>query len=403
MMTSSLPPNWSVTPLGEHVRITSGESPSLFEFVSDGTPYFKVEQLGSSNKYLGHESTPYQIRTAKTVPPHSVVFAKRGAAISLNRIRVLRQDSYMDTNLMALTPSDDLSVEYLYYGLGHIGLWQLADTTSVPQINNKHIQPLPFPLPPIKEQRAIAEALSDVDALLAGLDRLIAKKRDLKQAAMQQFLTGKVRLPGFRTQWAKRSLGELGRCLRGVAYRADIDLFPHDLPNTKRLLRSNNIQESIVRTTDVQFVSSERVTPDQVLQRSDILICMANGSRALVGKAGLFQVSDGYDYTFGAFMGCFRTHSSEAKPEYLFYLFQTERYRDYINNLLAGSAINNLSPSSIESLEFLMPSIDEQAAVAFVLSDMDGELAALEARRSKTQALKQAMMQELLTGRIRLI
>jgi type I restriction enzyme S subunit len=140
-----------------------------------------------------------------------------------------------------------------------------------------------------------------------------------------------------------------------------------------------------------------------LLRKHDILICMANGSKTLVGKAGLFAVSDGHEYTFGAFMGCFRTSDSDASAKFVFYLFQTERYRNYVNNLLAGSSINNLTPSSIESLAFQVPTLPEQTAIAAVLSDMDAELAALEARRDKTRALKQGMMQELLTGRIRLI
>jgi type I restriction enzyme S subunit len=130
---------------------------------------------------------------------------------------------------------------------------------------------------------------------------------------------------------------------------------------------------------------------------------MANGSKALVGKAGLFSVNDGFAYTFGAFMGCFRTDSTASNPSFVFYLFQTGRYRNYINNLLAGSSINNLRPSSIESLEFSIPPLPEQTAIAEVLTDLDAELAALEQRRAKTRALKQGMMQELLTGRTRLV
>jgi type I restriction enzyme S subunit len=172
---------------------------------------------------------------------------------------------------------------------------------------------------------------------------------------------------------------------------------------TKRLLRSNNVQLAAVVTGEVQYVNAARVSQQQILTRDDILVCMANGSKALVGKAGRFQVGDGNEYTFGAFMGCFRTETDEANAGFVFYLFQTGRYRDYINNLLAGSSINNLNPGTIESLEFAMPPLPEQAAIATILSDMDAELTALEARRDKTRALKQGMMQELLTGRTRLV
>ncbi|MFY0535944.1 restriction endonuclease subunit S [Nannocystis pusilla] len=99
----------------------------------------------------------------------------------------------------------------------------------------------------------------------------------------------------------------------------------------------------------------------------------------------------------------FRTKSEDANRAFIFYLFQTQRYRNYINVLLAGSSINNLRPASIESLEFSVPDIAEQAAIAAVLSDMDAEISALEQRRDKTRLLKQGMMQELLTGRTRLV
>jgi type I restriction enzyme, S subunit len=277
------------------------------------------------------------------------------------------------------------------------------ENTGVAQLTAPQVVGYEVEVPPIEEQRAIATALSDVDDLLAKIDQLIAKKRDLKQAAMQQLLTGQTRLPGFSGEWEVKRLGDVGDCLRGVTYKGDSDLWPHDTTQTKRLLRSNNVQNANVVIENIQFVNTDRVSEHQLLKANDILICMANGSKALVGKAGLFNVSDGYIYTFGAFMGCFRSNTVASSSSFVFYLFQTGRYRNYINNLLAGSSINNLSPGSIESLEFQIPPMPEQSAIATVLSDMDVELAALEVRRDKTRALKQGMMQALLTGRIRLV
>ncbi|MEI8139184.1 MAG: restriction endonuclease subunit S [bacterium] len=316
---------------------------------------------------------------------------------AIHRLRALRGfDSRLMAALLRLWSERGLLANYV-------------TQTSIAHLPREKFMEIPIPVPPLPEQRAIAEALSDVDALLCGLDRLIAKKRDLKQATMQQLLTppragqaGQTRLPGFKGEWEVKRLGEVGKCLRGVSYQGDSDLSNRDTTRTKRLLRSNNVQDAVVVTEDVQFVNAARVTLLQVLKKDDILICMANGSKALVGKSGLFRVIDGYEYTFGAFMGCFRTNPNETNPSFVFYLFQTGRYRDYINNLLAGSSINNLRPSSIESLEFPIPPLPEQTAIAGVLSDMDTELAALEQRREKTRALKQGMMQELLTGRIRL-
>ena len=206
-------------------------------------------------------------------------------------------------------------------------------------------------------------------------------------------------IPG---EWEVKRLGGVGKCLRGVSYKGDSDLSTRDTPHTKRLLRSNNVQNAIVVTDEVQFVNVARVSSHQILQHDDILVCMANGSKALVGKAGIFTLSDGHEYTFGAFMGCFRTNSAEANPAYVFYLFLTARYRDYINNLLAGSSINNLRPSSIESLEFSTPPLPEQRAIATALSDVDGLLGGLDRLIAKKRDLKQAAMQQLLTGQTRL-
>lgn len=275
--------------------------------------------------------------------------------------------------------------------------------TSIAHLPRDKFIHVPIPRPPEAEQRSIAQVLSDVDALLDGMNRLIAKKRDLKQAAMQQLLTGRTRLPGFAAPWQPQALSHAGKCLRGVTYDSATDLVVHDTEITHRLLRANNVQGSTVNIDDVQYVRSQRVKPEQVLRQLDVLICMANGSKALVGKAGLFQIADGFRYTFGAFMGCFRVDASVADPRFIFYLFQTDQYRNYINLLLAGSSINNLRPSSIESLEFQIPKPTEQTAIADVISDMDAEITALEARRDKARLIKQGMMQELLTGRTRLI
>ncbi len=304
--------------------------------------------------------------------------------------------------LLVLEPNGDLDSQFTTLAVNERVKFAF-ESTGVPQLTAPQVRKYCVAAPPLPEQRAIAEALSDVDVLLGALDRLIAKKRDIKQAAMQQLLTGQTRLPGFSGEWEVKRLGDFGKCLRGVSYKGDRDLSTHDTPLTKRLLRSNNVRNAFVFTDEVHFVNAARVSSHQILQPSDILICMANGSKALVGKAGIFLLSDGYEYTFGAFMGCFRTCANVANPAYVFYLFLTARYRDYINNLLAGSSINNLRPRSIESLEFPIPPLLEQTAIAEVLTAMDAELMGLEQRRDKTRALKQAMMQELLTGRTRLI
>ncbi len=410
-----IPGDWEVKTFAELFSFRNGVNADKACY-GQGTPFINVLEPITYSHLYGHEITG-QV----TLPePVTASYAVRHGDVLFNRTSETQEEiglaaTYLGVDrvvfggfvirgrpnspcLYPIYSGYSLRAPYIRSQL--IPMGQGAIRANIGQQNLGRVVAM---VPPLPEQRAIAAALSDVDALLAKLDALVAKKRDLKQAAMQQLLTGQTRLPGFRGEWEVKRLGDVGECLRGVTYKGDSDLWPHDTARTKRLLRSNNVQNATVVFEDIQFVNCDRVSAHQLLRANDILICMANGSKALVGKAGLFSVSDGYDYTFGAFMGCFRSNTAASSSPFVFYLFQTGRYRNYINNLLAGSSINNLSPGSIESLEFQIPPLPEQTAIATVLSDMDAELTALAARRDKTRALKQGMMQELLTGRIRLV
>ncbi len=409
-----IPEDWASTRLGECARFRTGPFGTALhksDYTNDGIPVVNPMHIVDG----GIEPTRTMTITEEAannladfrLKSGEIVMGRRGDMGRCAVVQPLQAGWLCGTGSMIIRCESVADAEFLQRVLSSPQAISAIEDASVGttmiNLNQGALAGLKIQLPPLPEQRAIATALSDVDGLLGGLDRLIAKKRDLKQAAMQQLLTGQTRLPGFHGEWEVKRLGDFGKCLRGVSYKGDSDLSTHDTPHTKRLLRSNNVQNAIVVTDEVQFVNGSRVSSHQILQHDDILICMANGSKALVGKAGIFTLRDGHEYTFGAFMGCFRTNSAEANPSYVFYLFLTARYRDYINNLLAGSSINNLRPSSIESLEFSTPPLPEQTAIAEVLTEMDGELAVLEQRREKTRALKQAMMQELLTGQTRLV
>lgn len=187
-----IPEDWNAVKLGSYVVINSGESPSKIDLIDQGIPYFKVEQLNNDSKYL--KTTSYYFRGEKTVPEGSLIFPKRGASILLNKVRILAQDSFMDTNLMTLTVFSELEVEFLYYFLEYAGLSNVADTTSIPQINNKHIIPFLIPFPNLEEQRRIATVLSDMDTAIAALEARRAKTQAIKQGMMQELLTGRTRL-----------------------------------------------------------------------------------------------------------------------------------------------------------------------------------------------------------------
>ena len=268
---------------------------------------------------------------------------------------------------------------------------------AIPTLSQKQVLSFKIPLAPsLAEQSAIANALSDADGLITGLEKLITKKRNIKQGAMQQLLQPK-------DGWEVKKLGEVGKCIRGVSYNPERDLHSHDKNNTSRLLRSNNIKNRNLDFNNLQFVNIDRVKTHQFLQKGDIVICMANGSKQLVGKSAIFNIKDNIKYTFGAFMGCFRTDKKIASSSFIAVNFQTFQYRCYIDVLLSGSSINNLNPSNIESIEIPFPPIAEQTRIASILSDMDAELSVLVQKLEKYKKVKLGMMQELLTGKTRLV
>jgi type I restriction enzyme, S subunit len=232
------------------------------------------------------------------------------------------------------------------------------------------------PLPSISEQRVIADALSDVDGLLEGLDQLIAKKRDLKQAAMQQLLTGNTRLPGFHGKWDVRRLGDVANIKTG----------------------SRNNEDKIDTGQYPFFVRSEVVERINTYSHD----CEA----ILVPGEG--RIGSIFHYIHGRFDVHQRVYAitqfkSTISAKFV-HLFMSQNFGAWAMQNTVKATVDSLRLPTFQTFEMTMPpTLDEQIAIAEVLTDMDEELVALEARRVKTRALKQAMMQELLTGKTRLV
>jgi type I restriction enzyme S subunit len=394
---------WTARRLGELVSLTSGQSPSGFRFGSSGTPYFKVEQLGKSSKYLDRDATPYLSAKVPSVPAGSVLIAKRGAAIALNRVRILREPGFMDTNVMALTPGAEIDSEFLYHWLSHRGLWDIADITSVPQINNKHIVPLEIALPDIAEQRAIVAALGGNDDAAAALERLIAKRRGIRQGLLQALLTGRTRLAGFTEPWTPVRLGDHVRYIRNAALsRAQLDV-----SSPLRYLHYGDIH---TRTSPLLDASAE---------------VMPRAPRELAGTAGLLAIGDlvfadasedpdgvgrSVEITGVPAEGVIPgLHTITARFDkrvladgFKAYLQNIGEFRRQLLALAAGTKVLATTRTYISGIELVLPGVAEQTAIAQVLRDADAEIGALERRLRSLRAVKQGMMQELLTGRTRL-
>ena len=207
-----LPEGWRETTLGKCVKIYSGYAPAMINLKDKGLyPYIKVDDLNNNDKYQV-DARQYFMDDKYCVPASSVIFPKRGAAIMNNKIRIAVGKVGLDTNIMAIYPIENVCIsEFMYYMINQVGLHKIADISTIPQINNKHINPYKIKLPPLLEQEKIAAILSTWDKAISMTDALLANSRQQKKALMQQLLTGKRRLPGFTGEWKKCLLGNLLR------------------------------------------------------------------------------------------------------------------------------------------------------------------------------------------------
>ena len=179
-------PDWSEDNLGDLVTITSGKSPSQYVLAAQGDfAFVKVEDLNNCTKYQVH-AREYCVGSHDAVPAGSLLFPKRGAAIANNKIRITAAELLTDTNVMSLTPHNAASTEFLYYYLTHVGLAQIADTSTIPQINNKHIIPYRVFIPPEPEQQRITASLSSLDDLLDAQAGRVMALNAHKQGMLQQ-------------------------------------------------------------------------------------------------------------------------------------------------------------------------------------------------------------------------
>ena len=235
-----------------------------------------------------------------------------------------------------------------------------------------------------------------MDALIGGLDKLVAKKRDLKQAAMQQLLTGKQRLPGFKGEWQMK---QLGACLLA---RPDYGINAAAVPYSDKLptyIRITDISEHGHFCPDPR-VSVKAVAADQFyLHEGDIVFARTGAS---VGKSYLYDTGDG-QLVFAGFLIRVRPNREILVPAFLAAYATTKEYWKWVRLMSMRSGQPGVNGNEYAQLPLSLPFVSEQTAIATVFSDMDAEIAALEARRDKTLALKQGMMQELLTGRTRLV
>lgn len=395
-----IPEDWDVRTIGEVFHLINGCAFKPEDWRQNGTPIIRIQNLNDASAEYNYSQ--YPVREKHRVIPGDLLFAWSGTTGTsfgarvwtgpsgvLNqhifKVHVLHGQLVADYALRVLLRVQD-DIEKQAHGF----------KSSFVHVKKSDLVKVDLPVPPLPEQRAIAEALGDVDALLLGLDRLIAKKRDLKQAAMQQLLTGQTRLPGFTGEWEVKRLGEMGRFFKGSGIKKD-EVMQSGTP----CIRYGEIythHNDYIR----QFYSYISVTvakQSTPILYGDLLFAGSGETSEEIGKC-IAYLGNQEAYAGGDIV-IFRPTKSSS--QFLGYLMNHATVVAQKSKMGQGDAVVHISARNLSRLVMSLPPYDEQTAIADVLSDMDAEILALEKRRDKTRLLKQGMMQELLTGRTRLV
>jgi type I restriction enzyme S subunit len=270
-------------------------------------------------------------------------------------------------------------------------------TTNLASINKTALGHLPVILPCPEEQTAIAAVLSDMDAFMESLEQLIFKKRHLKQGAMQEFLTGKKRLPGFSGAWEEKQLGELGTWKGGMTPSMQNPRFWYG--GTVPWISSGDVK-SVLLTETASMVTEAAIKHRKttLLPPKCIVVVTRSGILRRYLPVAMNTMAMAINQDIKALIP-----SEQYHPAYLLQMLIGNGDRILSGCLKAGTTVESVEFSWLKAFTVPMPRIEEQTAVATVLSAMDAEIAALESKLAKARQVKQGMMQNLLTGRIRLV
>jgi type I restriction enzyme S subunit len=412
-----IPEDWEVKKLGNLGRVIRGASPRPQgdrRYYGGSIPRLMVEDVTRDGKYITPKVDFLTVEGAKRSRP-----CKKGTLTIVCSGTVgipsfLAVDACIHDGFLALVDINKkyVSEDYLYHQLMRLrDKFEISATHGgvFTNLTTSILYDFQTPLPPLPEQQAIATALSDVDALITSLDKLIAKKRDIKQATMQQLLTGKMRLPGFSKgpkqaykqtevgmipeDWEVKKLGEIAKISRGASPRPIEDPKWFDEHSNIGWVRISDVTKSAKYLfSTVQNLSEQGVKQSRFVKQENLIMSIC----ATVGKPIITKIDVCIHDGFVIF------EKPKVSVEYLYYYLSSIE-NNWSKNGQTGSQMN-LNTTIIGNENISFPNNpEEQQAIATVLSDMDAEIAALEQKRDKTRALKQGMMQELLTGKTRLV
>ncbi|WP_053090344.1 restriction endonuclease subunit S [Neisseria elongata] len=406
-----IPQNWDVVELGDVFEVTAGGDLDVTNFSTEKTHkhiYPIYSNAITDNGLYGFSSNYDCCGNHITVTARGYIgyaVPRNGKFSSIGRLLTLKPKTEISCYLVAQYINQFVSFA--------------IESTGVPQLTAPQIKKYLVAIPKsTTEQTAIATVLSDTDALISSLQTLIAKKQAIKLSAMQNLLSGKIRLPEFALlpdgspkTMRQTELGcvpedwEIGTIGKDCVLKARIgwqSLRTDEYLESGEygLITGTDFNNGLVDWKTCSFVSEWRYKQDTNIQLkvNDVLIT----KDGTIGKLGYINELP-FSATLNSGIYVIRPKNSNLiEPMFLFYLFSSEYFNDFISVISAGSTITHLYQKDFVNFQFPLPSKTEQTAIAQLLSDMDAEIEALECRLKKTQSLKQGMMQALLTGKIRL-
>ena len=415
-----IPKDWDLVSLGEKTsKVGSGITPTGGERVykTTGRPFLRSQNVGwgfilmDDIAFIDDET--HESFKATEIEENDVFLNITGASIGRSAVADDRvSGGNVNQHVCIIRPkADQLDYRFLnHFLLSRAGQKQIDSFQAGGNrqgLNFGQIRSFRLPLPQILEQQAISAALSDVDALITALDKLIDKKRDIKQAAMQELLTGKKRLPRFASgneykqtevgvipkDWDITEVKDITRAHKQGFYTKD-----RYVENGVRLVRITDLMNPLIDYAAMPMLLISKGDFDLFKIKIGDFLFARSGA---IGRYGI--VYEDVNAIFGSYIIRFTFDLNKIMNEYFGFLYETEVVWKQLRSITQGSSNINIDASNIKSIRIPLPPLPEQRAIASTLTDMYAEISALEQERDKTKLLKQGMMQEMLTGRIRLV
>ena len=393
-----IPSDWEVKRLGEIgeplmcKRILKSQTADQGE-----VPFYKISTFGGkADAYISRKL--FEDYRRQYSYPHKGDILLSAAGTIGRKVVFDGSDSYFqDSNIVWIDNDEKIVLnEFLYWWYSVIA-WTTEDGGIVTRLYNNNLKSSLVPLPPLPEQHRIASALSDMDELIGALGKLVEKKRAIKTGAMQRLLTGQTRLPGFGGKWVEKRLGEIGKFSKGAGISKE--------QSNSGLLPAVRYGELYTTHHDYikhfeSFISEDVAKCATQLHEGDIVFACSGETKEEIGECAAYL---GKEVAYAGGDLIIFTPKAEYDSLFLGFELNTPFCAQQKAAAGQGDAVVHIRQESIAAITVSVPpTLPEQRAIAAVLSDMDAEIAALEAEQAKYTRIKSGMMQELLTGKTRL-